>query len=92
VNGGGGNMNCEQQMSMLMKVQEMEFVALELNLYLDTHPCDKDALNDFNCSAQMVKKHMQDYENIYGPLLNFGKGGYAKETWQWADSPWPWEL
>lgn len=48
-------MNCEQQMSMLMKLQEMQFVALELNLYLDTHPCDKDALNDFNCAVQMVK-------------------------------------
>ena len=40
-------MKCDEQMSMLMKVQEMQFVALELNLYLDTHVCDEDALNDF---------------------------------------------
>jgi len=28
----------------------------------------------------------------FGPLLNFGMGGYAKETWQWVENPWPWEL
>jgi spore coat protein JB len=89
---GGEKMNCEQQMSMLIKVQEMEFVALELNLYLDTHPSDMDALNDFNCASEMLKKYKHAYEQEYGPLLNFGMGGYAQETWQWVEDPWPWEL
>lgn len=71
-------MNCQQQMGMLMKVQEMQFVALELNLYLDTHPCDPDALNDFNCAVEMLKKYKQAYESEYGPLLNFGMSGFAK--------------
>jgi len=85
-------MNCEQQMSMLIKVQEMGFVALELNLYLDTHPCDKDALNDFNCAVKLLKKYKQAYEQEFGPLLNFGMSGFAKESWQWIENPWPWEL
>ena len=85
-------MNCEQQRSMLIKVQEMQFVALELNLYLDIHPCDKDALNDFNCAVEMLKKHKEAYEQAYGPLLNFGMSGFVKETWQWLDSPWPWQI
>ena len=33
-------MGCEHQAAMLAKIQELEFVALDLNLYLDTHPCD----------------------------------------------------
>lgn len=85
-------MNCEQQRQMLMKVKEMQFVALELNLYLDTHPCDQDALNDFNCATEMVQKYKHAYESEFGPLLNFGMGGYAESPWQWAESPWPWEL
>ena len=85
-------MSCEQQRSMLIKVQEMQFVALELNLYLDTHPCDKDALNDFNCAVEKLKKYKQAYEQVYGPLLNSGMSGLAKETWQWVDCPWPWQL
>ena len=85
-------MNCEEQRSMLIKVQEMQFVALELNLYLDTHPCDKDALNDFNCAVEMLKEYKEAYEQAYGPLLNFGMSGFVKETWQWLDSPWPWQI
>lgn len=85
-------MNCEQQVKMLRRLQEMQFVALELNLYLDTHPCDADALNDFNCAVEMMKKHKQAYEAEFGPLLNFGMSGYAKGAWQWIESPWPWEL
>ena len=89
---GGEKMNCEQQRSMLIKVQEMQFVALELNLYLDTHPCDKDALNDFNCAVEALKEYMQEYEQRYGPLLNSGMSGFIKETWQWVESPWPWQI
>jgi spore coat protein JB len=82
----------ENQMSMLQKVQEMEFVAVELNLYLDTHPCDPDALNDFICAAELLKAHKQDYEKAYGPLMNFGFGEYPTGHWAWAEGPWPWEL
>ena len=85
-------MSCTQQFSMLKKIQEIQFVALELNLYLDTHPMDRDAINDFNCAAEMLRKHKKAYEDEYGPLLNFGFGGYSKEPWQWSQGPWPWEL
>jgi len=82
----------EKQMMLLKKVQEMEFVAIELNLYLDTHPCDQDALNDFNCAVEVLKKLKEKYECEYGPLINFGFGGMSGEPWQWVQGPWPWEL
>lgn len=85
-------MSCEQQFNMLKKIQEMQFVALELNLYLDTHPMDGDAINDFNCAAERLKKYVKAYEDEFGPLLNFGFGGCSNEPWQWSQSPWPWEL
>jgi spore coat protein JB len=85
-------MACEEQKKLLCKLQEMEFVAVELNLYLDTHPCDVEALNDFNCAVKMIKKIKKEYEEAYGPLMNFGMGGLTKEPWQWIDEPWPWEM
>lgn len=86
-------MNCEKQMVMLRRLQEMEFVAVELNLYLDTHPCDTDAINDYNCAVERIKKLKMEYEEEFGPLMNFGHGGFSdKEQWQWAQGPWPWEL
>lgn len=85
-------MNCDKQTAMLRKVQEMEFVAIELALFLDTHPCDGDALNDFNCAAEILDKYKREYEEEFGPLLGFGMGGLSKNGWQWAQGPWPWEL
>lgn len=85
-------MDCGQQISMLRKIQEMQFVAVELNLYLDTHPCDAEALNDFNCAVDILGQHKRVYEEIYGPLLNFGFGGHSEKPWQWVNDPWPWEL
>ena len=32
---------------LLRKISEYQFVAVELNLYLDTHPCDADARSDY---------------------------------------------
>ena len=85
-------MDMEKQKALLMRLQEMEFVAIELNLYLDTHPCDKDALNDYNCAVEMVRKLMMEYEECFGPLLPFGMQLSKGSEWQWAEGPWPWEM
>ena len=78
--------------SLLRKIQEMEFVAIELNLYLNTHPCDVAAQNDYNCAVEILRKHIEKYECEFGPLLNFGLGGVTKNPWQWLQGPWPWEM
>lgn len=85
-------MSCEKQAEMLAKIQEMEFIAIELNLYLDTHPCDTEALNDFNCAVDSLKKLVRKYEAQYGPLYNFGVSQNCHDSWLWINSPWPWEL
>lgn len=85
-------MGCEHQAAMLVKIQELEFVALELNLYLDTHSCDQDAINDFNCAVEAACKLVQKYEEKYGPLYNFGISIETEDEWRWINSPWPWEL
>lgn len=86
-------MDCEKQAGMLKRLQEMEFVAIELNLYLDTHPCDKEAINDYNCAVERIRKLKKEYEDEYGPLMHFGHGGYSnKNKWTWLNEPWPWEV
>lgn len=85
-------MGCERQADMLSKIQEIEFIAIELNLYLDTHPCDAEALNDFNCAVESARKLVRKYESEYGPLYNFGISQNCEDEWQWIQNPWPWEL
>lgn len=82
----------EERKKMLCRLQEMEFVAIELNLYLDTHPCDTEAINDYNCAVKMIKKLKKEYEDAYGPIMHFGMGGTSEEPWQWVEEPWPWEM
>lgn len=81
----------ERQFHALRKLQEIDFVLLELNLYLDTHPQDHDALKQYNYYAQKRKKIAREYEAQYGPLRNFGQS-YLRKPNDWTKSPWPWEI
>lgn len=75
---------------LLTKIQEVEFAALDFNLYLDTHPEDQKALRDYNIFTQEAMKLRKLYEINYGPLTNFGFS-LSQYPWAWVNDPWPWE-
>jgi spore coat protein JB len=72
------------------KLYELKFAAVDLNLYLDNHPDNKEAIDDYNTIVENLKKLTNLYEANYGPLTNFGCAE-SKECWSWVDNPWPWE-
>lgn len=79
------------EMEMLIyEIQKAIFMCVEINEFLDTHPGDKTALDDYNvwCEKSAVLK--MEYEEKYGPFNNFG---YSKSLYpfEWIQSPWPWE-
>lgn len=80
-----------EQAMMLLQIQELEFAAIDLNLYLDTHPTDKKALHHYNCLTQKLKVLKNEYQRIYGPLVNFGFAP-SQYPWRWINDPWPWEI
>ncbi|TCS94946.1 spore coat protein CotJB [Hazenella coriacea] len=84
-------MGGKSQFRLLRKLQEVDFVLLELNLYLDTHPNDLKALQQFNHLSQKREQIREKYESKYGPLYNYGlsKNRYPKG---WSEGPWPWEM
>ena len=80
-----------QELELLQDLMDLEFALVELNLYLDTHPEDMRALGIFNrlsCQFNAVK---DEYEKIFGPLVNFGHSP-SEGSWRWLDRPWPWEI
>lgn len=79
-----------RQEALLMKISEYEFVCVELNEYLDTHPRDMDARADFVCYAKALGDLIAAYEAEYAPLLNFGHSATAVGCW--VCSKWPWQL
>lgn len=76
---------------LLNEIRQLEFVTLELNLYLDTHPCDRRALMQYNMLSQRLLWLKNCYEMQYGPLFNFG-WSQSINDWNWINEPWPWEI
>lgn len=71
---------------LMRKISAVEFAAWELHLYLDTHPCDKKALEMQRKYAERAEELREEYVESYGPL-NY-KEGSGKS---WVKNPWPWE-
>lgn len=81
----------EEYYNLLHELQAVDFVLVELNLYLDTHPMDTNAIQQYNQFAQLRQQIAHRYESQYGPLKNFGQS-YSTTPWSWNDAPWPWQV
>lgn len=81
-----------RMVQMLLQIQQIEFALIELNLFLDTHPSEQQALAMYNQLHQELMQCVQNYEQAFGPLLNFGFSPNMQNTWRWVETPWPWEL
>ncbi len=72
----------------LYTVMEYSFAINDMNLYLDLHPEDKQALRLLEEFIKEEKEAKEEYIRKYGPLtVNETKG----DKFEWIDSPWSWE-
>jgi spore coat protein JB len=81
----------QEYYSLLEDIQAVDFVLVELTLYLDTHPEDVNALNQFNQYAAYGKQLKARYEAAFGRLLQYGNS-LAGDAWKWCKAPWPWQV
>ena len=81
---------CAEQEGLLHRIQEIEFMGVELNLYLDTHPGDQRALCEYNNYSRQLRALKEQYERMYGPLCGFGFSP-SQYPWRWIMEPWPWD-
>lgn len=80
-----------EQAQLLTQIMSLEFTAVDLNLYLDTHPDDQRALMDYNGTVQELAILKDQYQRRYGPLTNYGYAP-SQYPWAWVNDPWPWEV
>ena len=73
----------------ILKIQELSFACVDLNLYLDTHPDDACAVNMYNSFTKQLNEAIRNYECKYGPLTKDNAAGECE--WKWINNPWPWE-
>ena len=76
--------------TLLLKLSGVEFAAIDMQLYLDTHPNDKKAIAMYNEFVSEAKMLRDEYEKNYGPLMSYIS--QSKENYFfWESEPWPWE-
>ncbi|WP_089738853.1 spore coat protein CotJB [Gracilibacillus ureilyticus] len=81
----------ENYYKLLEKIQAVDFVLVDLTLYLDTHPDDLEAIKQFNQKSYESRQLKAEFERQFGPLLQYGLS-YSSYPWNWKDAPWPWQV
>ena len=79
---------CEKE-SLLQFISEVSFAVLDVGLYLDTHPCDREALLYYKKYRDLREQALDEYSKKFGPLLVTDVDNDC--YWTWTDEPWPWK-
>lgn len=87
------NMNfSSEQEKMLHDISVLSFVVVDLTLYLDTHPNDKEAMEYFNHYNNLYNRLSKEYAKRYEPLtIATIDLDDCNKVWKWGLSPMPWE-
>lgn len=83
-------MNSERE-QLFHDIGVIDFVIVEMNEYLDTHPTDKEAMDYLSHYVCMKNQAMREYAMKYSPLRISDTDGSNHKEWKWATDPWPWE-
>lgn len=75
--------------SLLKKIQALSFAKVETELYLDTHPNCKAALEYYRNVLDELDIAMTKYNNEVGPIFAEAASG---DSWKWVEGKWPWQL
>ncbi len=78
-----------QRGELLQKVQQYDFMLYELQLYLNSHPWCKSALETYKKYKKMSDDAKKQYTEKFGALR--AEDTNTESSWNWIDSPWPWE-
>ena len=82
-------LECMNQQQLLNYLNQVSFSMYDTTLFLDTHPCNREAMAYFN-KMQHARKHaLEIYEKKFGPLLLDNVD--ADCEWTWGMQPLPWE-
>ena len=76
---------------LLNRINVASFAVNDVTLFLDTHPCDADALAFFHEYSRIRNQAMNEYAKYYGPLTIDTTVESCSDRWNWINEPWPWQ-
>lgn len=80
------------QNELMNLINELSFAVTDLNLFLDTHPNDEEALKTFTILAATLKSYKHDYAQKFGTLYATDSSDKTPFEWVGADNKWPWQM
>ena len=83
----GNKQSCE---ALLGWIHMVSFTVNDIQLYLDTHPHDKKALEYFNTYSALRRQALEEFAQMFYPLT-IDTVTACTNQWDWACSPLPWE-
>ena len=75
--------------SLPEQIRALCFVKAELELYLDTHPTCRTALDYYRRTIDELTRLTELYQADSPPLT--AAGNTDTENWRWIEGPWPWQ-
>lgn len=82
-------MNYNNRMDLLREIAAIHMMLEELQLYLNTHPSDRNALAKRNSYARQMRNLKDEYNRNFGMINQ--DDSLSPYPWQWIEEPWPWE-
>lgn len=81
----------KSQKRLLNAIREVSFAVVELNLFLDTHPHNREALMLFKKLCANKEVLVNEYKTKYGPLKACHSSENTPFEWVSENNKWPWE-
>ena len=72
------------------RIYAYRFALYDLGLFLDSHPCDRQALHLRSVYQMKLAALIDEYEQCYGKFVLTQAD--VQDCWQeWVSDPWPWD-
>ncbi|HBV67769.1 MAG TPA: spore coat protein CotJB [Clostridiales bacterium] len=76
-------------MELRKEISAVHMMLEDLQLYLNTHPSDREAIAKRNAFVRQMRMLKDEYNKNYGMISQ--DDSLSPYPWQWIDEPWPWE-
>ncbi|MBK5241064.1 spore coat protein CotJB [Clostridium sp.] len=77
------------EMEMLKQISATRFMMVDLALFLNTHPMERETIVEYNHYVMQWRELKENYEKKFGMLTQLDS--LSPYPWQWKEEPWPWE-
>jgi spore coat protein JB len=78
-----------KQMELKKQIAAAHFMLEDLQLYLNTHPSDREALAKRNGYVKQLKMLKEEYDKCFDMINQ--DDSFSTYPWEWICEPWPWE-